>query len=190
MEENLLRKFCNRFRLSYKNYLELLNELKESGKFEQWKEGSADKYGVEASPLSLLLLGTLRYLGRGWTFDDIEEATAINAETVQQFFHKSIKYGSTALYEKHVVTPTMAEDAYAHICDFHKAGFPGCVSSTDATHTVLDNCSHYLKHIHKGFKICKKYLPSRTYNISFIKWTPSQLERQDLGTFGHIHGRC
>ena len=163
MNQKSLRKFRNRFRLPYENFLELVNELEESGKFDRWKEGSADKFGVEASPLSLLLLGALRYLGRGWTFDDIEEATAINAETVRQFFHKFIEYGSTDLYEKHVVTPTTAEDAEAHICDFHKAGFPGCVSSTDATHVSLENCSHRLKHIHKGFKLS---LPSRTYNIS------------------------
>ena len=148
MEENLLRKFRNRLRLPYKNYLELLNELDESGKFDQWKYGSKDKYRAEASPLSLLLLGAVRYLGQGWTFDDIEEAMAINTETVRQFFHKSIKYGSMALYDKHVVTPTTSEDTEAHICDFHKAGFPGCVSNTDATHAALDNCSHRLKHIH------------------------------------------
>ena len=114
-------------------------------------------------PLSLLLLGALRYLGRGWTFDDIEEATAINAETVRQFFHQFIEYGSTDLYDKHVVTPTTAEDAEAHICEFHKAGFQGCVSSTDATHVSLENCSYRLKHIHKGYKLS---LSSRTYNIS------------------------
>ena len=82
MKEKSLRKFHNQFRLPYKNYLELLNELNESGKFDRWKDGSKDKYGAEASPLSLLLLDALRYLGRGLTFDDIEEVTAINVETV------------------------------------------------------------------------------------------------------------
>ena len=61
------------------------------------------------------------------------------------------------------MTPTTAEDAEARICDFRKAGFPGCVSSTDPTHIVLANCSHRLKHLHRGFKLS---LPSRTYNIS------------------------
>ena len=129
----------------YKSSRNLIN-------YDQWKEGSIDKFGVEASPLSLFLLGALRYLGRGWTFDDIEEATAMNAETIGQFFHKSVKYGSTAFYQKHVATPTTTVDAEAHICDFRKAGFPGCVSSTDTTHIALDNCSCCLKHLHKGFK--------------------------------------
>ena len=63
----------------------------------------------------------------------------------------------------HVVTPTTEEDTEAHIYDFRKAGAPGFVSSTDATYIALDNCSHHLKHIHKGFKLS---LLSRTYNIS------------------------
>ena len=61
------------------------------------------------------------------------------------------------------MTPTTAEDAEAHICDFHKAGFPGCILSTDTTHIALDNGSHRLKYINKGFKLS---LLSRTYNIS------------------------
>ena len=113
-------------------------------------------------PSSLLLLDALRYLGRGRTFDDIEEARSINAEMVRQFFHKFIKYGSTALYDKYVVTPMTLEDAEARSC-VCKAGFPGCVLSTDATHVALDNCLHWLKHIHKDFKLA---LLSRTYNIS------------------------
>ena len=63
MKEKLLCKFRNQFRLPYKNFLELLNNLEESGKFDRCKGGSKDKYGVESSSLSLLLLGALRYLG-------------------------------------------------------------------------------------------------------------------------------
>ena len=115
MKETSLRKFRNRFRLPYKNYLELFKGFNESGKFDRWKNGSKDKYGVEASPLSFLLLGVFRYLGRGWTVDDIEGATTINAETIRQFYHKFIEYRSTALYEKHAVTPTTAEEGQ-HNC--------------------------------------------------------------------------
>ena len=50
MDQKSLRKFRNRFRLPYENFLELINKLEESGKFDRWKEGSADKFGVEASP--------------------------------------------------------------------------------------------------------------------------------------------
>ena len=31
-------------------------------------------------PVELLILGLLCYLGRGWTFDDCEESTAIDSD--------------------------------------------------------------------------------------------------------------
>ena len=54
--------FCNRFWLQYHCSQELLQELKESGEFDCWKDGATDKSGVEASPMSLLPLGALRYI--------------------------------------------------------------------------------------------------------------------------------
>jgi hypothetical protein len=33
---------------------------------------SADAKGITSSPIELMILGALRYLGRGWTFDDID----------------------------------------------------------------------------------------------------------------------
>ena len=53
-----------------------------------------------------MILRALRYLGRGWAFDDIEEARAINEETHRQFFHIYIAFGSTELYERFVIVPT------------------------------------------------------------------------------------
>ena len=50
-----------------------------------------DFFRNKTSPIELLLLGTLRYLGRGWTFDDIEEATAISLEVHRVFsMHSSV----------------------------------------------------------------------------------------------------
>lgn len=158
-----MTKFRRRFRLPYDQYVELLNELETSDHFKRWRKGNTDRCGKEASPLSLLLLGALRYLGRGWTFDDIEEATAISEETHRQFFHTFIHYGSTVLFDKYVLTPATKDDADIHIFEFDLAGFPGCVSSTDATHIAMDCCAHKLRHVHTGFKL---NLPSRTYNLS------------------------
>jgi hypothetical protein len=39
-----------------------------------------------ATPLPLLLLCVLRYIGRGWTFDDLSENTGISEEIVRVFF--------------------------------------------------------------------------------------------------------
>ena len=92
---------------------------------------------MAVSQLLLLLLGLLRYVGRGLTFDDIEEDTAISKEVHRVFFYKFIDYCSTTLFDKYVIAPTKVEEARTHITDSVIAGIPGCVSSTDATHIVF-----------------------------------------------------
>jgi hypothetical protein len=44
--------------------------------------GRYDALGREGAPLELLMLGALRYLRRGWTFDDLAECTGTKVETV------------------------------------------------------------------------------------------------------------
>jgi hypothetical protein len=61
--------------------------------------------GKKASPLELMILGSLRYLGRGWTFDDCEEATAVGEETHRRFFHQFTAIGATILFDKYVHAP-------------------------------------------------------------------------------------
>ena len=48
---------------------------------------------LKKNPISLLLLGSLRYIGRGWCFDDLEEATGISEEVHRVFFHQYILFG-------------------------------------------------------------------------------------------------
>ena len=85
-----LKKFCQRFRLPFKSFKELMNALKIHPLFSKWKDGNKNCAGKPASPLPVLLLAALRYLGRGWCFDDCEEQTCISEETHRVFFHKFI----------------------------------------------------------------------------------------------------
>jgi hypothetical protein len=83
--------FRKRFRLPYHSFLILLAMLKDDNHanfFERWQEDRPDKQfrKIKASPIELLLLGSLRYLGRGWTFDDLEESTFITREVHRVFF--------------------------------------------------------------------------------------------------------
>ena len=68
------------------------------------------------SPVELLLLGLLRYLGHGWTFDDIEEQTAISISVHHNFFHTFIviEFRSTTLYSVHVITPVHLAEAQSN----------------------------------------------------------------------------
>jgi len=82
--------FRKRFRLPYQSFLGLLAMMKDEKHgdfFERWQEDRPDKQfrKIKASPIELLLLGTLRYLGRGWTFDDLEESTFIRGRCTELF---------------------------------------------------------------------------------------------------------
>ncbi|KAG7344279.1 hypothetical protein IV203_029882 [Nitzschia inconspicua] len=164
-------KFRRRFRLPYDQYRELVemctaDSMKEDGTslFKRWRPGKkAALTGKPAAPLELLVLTTLRYLGRGWTFDDLEECTAISEEVIRVFFHQFIKFGSTTLYNKYVGPPLTVEDAI-DLCirEYEAAGFPGCVGSMDASHVEHQRISFKHRQAHLSFKLP---FTSRTYNI-------------------------
>ena len=88
-------------------------------------------------PLSLLLLGALRYLGRGWTFDDLEEDTGISSETHRIFFHIFVKFGRELMYPMFVKYPTTKEEATTHSYEFNQAGMHGAVGSMDACQIII-----------------------------------------------------
>ena len=91
----MARKFRMRFRLPHSNFMALSMTVSEHAMFERWSK--CDCYYANPSDTRLLMLEALRYFGRGFTVDDIEEATAISAETHRQVFHIWIEYGSTIL---------------------------------------------------------------------------------------------
>lgn len=99
------------------------------------------------------MLTALRYLGRGWTFDNLQENTAIIRETICQFFLKFIEFGSTTLFNKYINTPDTIEALQDCEYEYSMAGFPGCIGSTDASHIVIEKCSYRLRQLHLGYKM-------------------------------------
>jgi hypothetical protein len=83
------KKFRRRFRMPMKNFREIMALIREEKWFPTYE--MKDALGKEGVPLDLLVLGSLRYLGRGWTFDDLEESTGISEESHRRFFHLSVK---------------------------------------------------------------------------------------------------
>ena len=80
----LQKAFCLRFRLPYEQYLDLVQQVKSNELFDRWCGFKSNNKKV--SPVELLVLGSLCYLGRGWTVDDCEESTAIDKEVHHRFF--------------------------------------------------------------------------------------------------------
>ena len=111
-----------------------------------------------------MILGAPRYLGGGWTFDDIEESTGIDEETHRQFFHCFIKVESSHLFKKYILEPVTLNDAHNHMREMQIAGFPGCTGSCNAaTRVLIEKRSNRLKNQHTA-----KKLPgtARTYNVT------------------------
>jgi len=154
-------KFRKRFRMPHTVFLVLLEEVKRHSLFSRWL--GADASGRLASPMALLLLGSLRYLGRGLTFDDLEEFTAVGEETHRQFFHKFIQFGRTFLYPQHVQMPVTAQEYETHRAEFATGGLHGCGFSSDATNVIMWRCSDNLKQANMGFK---QSHPVRTYDMT------------------------
>ena len=160
-DDRFVKKFRNRFRLPYDQYCELVENCKQSPLFRRWISCDATKR--QATPIDLLVLGALRYLGRGWTFDDIEEATAVSKEVHRVFFKQFTEYGSTDLYEKYVIFPTNFEEAKRHMKEFTVAGIPGALGSCDATHVTTWQCEYNLRNNHLGGKSSST---TRSYNMT------------------------
>ena len=156
--------FRRRFRLPYAQFLELGERLESHEIFARWHSGNVNPFTQEPpTPIPLLLLTSLRYLGRGWTFDDLAENTAMHEETIRVFFHCFIDYGSSVLYGIYIRPPTCADEAQAHTSEYAVAGFAGAIGSTDATHILLERVAYRLRQTHIGFKMTHT---ARTYNIT------------------------
>ena len=109
------KRFRIRFRRPYAQFTEQVASLEIEGMFSRWHVGSVSCIKKEATPILRLVLCSLRYLGRGWTFDDLWENTAISIEVIRTFFHLFISYGSTVLYNKYVRSPLRSTDASVHM---------------------------------------------------------------------------
>ena len=150
------------FRLPYDLFQALVAmAAQEDALFRRWREGAVDAIGQPAAPLPLLILCVLRYLGRGWTLDDLSENTGISEEVIRVFLH------SFLLFDEYVIAPTTppAEAAH-HTREYFIAGLPGCVGACDATHIVFEKIEYRLRQSHLGFKSSHT---SQAFNITVNK---------------------
>ena len=164
--------FRYRFRMPYESYLDLVLECEKSPIMAQWSRLPEYRYNKKkGASIELLVLCVLRWLGRGWTLDDLYENTMINPETIRLFIQQFINWGSTTLYDKYVRCPMTADELSDCEKEFHIAELPGCVGSTDATHIVTPSLQASLH--------CKNIQPkseSQEKNIKYYEWSSIQVQ--------------
>jgi hypothetical protein len=157
----MVKRFCIRFRIPFPKYLKLVEQIKADNRFNQWC--GFKKFKQTTSLIELLVLGSLRYLCRGWTFDDIEENMAISQEVHRTFFHIFIDFGSTVLHDKFVQTPEHLNEAKLNMLEYAESGLPGCVGSSDCMHILMEGYQYNLKNNHLGRKSSNT---TRTFNLT------------------------
>ena len=161
-------KFRRRYRMPYESWKDFVVKLNSSPILKTWRHGNKDCTGQPASPLELLSLGALKYLGRKCSFDDLEELTFISERTHERFFRKFIEFGDSTLYPEYVQTLNEDDNRMQMQMEMmDAAGFAGCCSSSDATHVPIEMCKFGMRQMHKGWKLDKT---ARTYNISVTRW--------------------
>ena len=72
----------------------------EDATFRRWREGAVDAIGQPAAPLALLIVSVLRYLGRGWTLDNLSENTGNQQGSYPCFLTLVLLCGSHVLFNK------------------------------------------------------------------------------------------
>ena len=77
-------------------------------------------------------------------------------------------WSTDARFYFEVLFLTTAQEANAHMHEMKITGFPGCVSSMNATHITMDQCPNKHHQLHVGFKL---KFQIRVYNVSVNhKW--------------------
>ena len=159
------KKYANKFRRRFRMPMHAFQDLMSKIRNENWfpHAEAVNAIGQIGVPLDILVLGTLWYLGRGWTFDDLEEATGIHEETHRRFFHNFVRHGKERLYPEYVKEPSTLADIDDSRAEFTEAGFNGCIGSCDATHIIMEKCPGKLKNQHLGGKLSQT---ARAYQIT------------------------
>ncbi len=117
--------------------------------------------GRMGHPLELMVLDSLRYLGRGFIFDDLEEATFIS-ESSHRFFHEFIITGSTILFHRWVFMPETHEEIMD--CMFVNSTRQGFLVAFVhlMQHIIHEKCHSRLKNHHLD---AKSSMATKAFNI-------------------------
>jgi Plant transposon protein len=129
------KNFRLRFTVPYQVYTQLLSYA------EAWfPQTPFDICGRERTPIFLKLLGTLRMLGKGCSWDLLYELSGISLEVHRRWTHAFLAKFSKELYPVYVHGPRNAEELNKVTTLYAASGFPGCVGSTDCVHIRWDQC--------------------------------------------------
>ena len=152
-------KFKSRCRLPYELFEEIVEELRGMpGYVAENAQNSASRPSI---PLEHVLMSVLRVAGRGWCFDDVEEASGIGRSTISAKYHTFVAQYVQDWYQQWVSMPDTPE-GIKEVTDMYEVqGVPGAVGSIDCVHRAWRRCPWNLRHLH----VDKEGFPTRAYEV-------------------------
>lgn len=127
--------FRNRFTVPYQLFTQLLAMATE-----WFPQSLVDSYGREVTPISLKLLGTLRILGKGCSWDLLYELSGVSAEVHRRWTLAFIAKFALEMYPIYVHGPRDSSEMESVTGLYAASGFPGCIGSTDCVHIRWERC--------------------------------------------------
>jgi hypothetical protein len=121
-----------------------------------------DIQGRPCGSLEIMILSYLALIGDTIKFSQMDNVTHLKSATHRRFFRRFSQFGRLKLYPRFVTLPETSEDLMRTMEPFKRAGFPGCVGATDATHISLLACPAKLSNISTG----RSGTPTRVFNLT------------------------
>jgi hypothetical protein len=103
------------------------------------------KHGSGIAPMDLKVLGVLRVLEKGCSFDAISELTNLSEDTHRKFHHKYLSRFVLEKRSRWIRYPRNKKEAINILHVYKKLGVPGSVGSIDVTHIPWGRCPQSLQ---------------------------------------------
>ena len=149
--------FRRRFAVTFERYKEFVEKAR------SWNMSKeTDALNRPSVPLEIKVLGALRMVAKGCSFDAIAELSGMSIQTMQRFFHRYMDLFVKEFKDEWIKYPKTFAEAEKFMEHYKKLGFPGAVTSVDATHVLFDMCPVGLASIYTG----KEGVPTIAYEVA------------------------
>lgn len=147
--------FRRRFAVPFSTFRNIVEEARswmsmKGNLDEKLGDSRADCRGTEGVPLELKILGALRMLAKGCSFDAIAELSGMSISTMQPFFHYFWNKFTEVYREIWIKYPKTPEEAADNLAVYRRLGFPGAVGSVDCTHVLWERCPAQFQSTYTG----------------------------------------
>ena len=116
--------------------------------------------GHTRCPIEIKILSCLRLIGRGMTFDDINELSLIPNSSIANMFYTFVENFASKMYNFCIRDPSLSS-LQSRMDHYSALGLPGAMGSVDCTRVHWDKCPKDLR----NFAIGKEKFPTLSFLV-------------------------